>query len=320
MERLCIAEERKSDFWWTIEIRIRMKRKTLLSILLGLSVLIAKAQQLTQDQMALKSLSTVWDLDKETRQGNFKFTSYKPVYVTAGRWSSSPNKLPQSENPDYSSTVPRDFNNYEAKFQLSFKTKVAQSMFFGKGDLWIGYTQKAHWQIYNTEISRAFRELNYEPELMLNFPLDINMAGLSLKMAGITFNHQSNGRDLPRSRSWNRIIFNFAFESENLQLYLSPWIRLSEDAEEDENPLITSYIGNGRVTAIYKLKKHTFYAIATNTFTFNDNRGSIEFNYLYPINRDLNIQAQLFTGYGETLVDYNHYQNTIGIGVSFVNW
>ncbi|HEA23417.1 MAG TPA: phospholipase [Pricia antarctica] len=295
-----------------------MKRKNLLWMLLFLSVIIAKAQQLTKDQSELRSLSTTWDLDKENRQGNFKFTPYKPVYVTAGRWSNNPNTLPLSENPVYSSTVPKEFNNYEAKFQLSFKTKVAQSLFFGVGDLWVGYTQKAHWQIYNTEISRAFRELNYEPELMLNFPLNLEIAGLTLKMAGVTFNHQSNGRDIPRSRSWNRVIFNFAFESENLQLYVSPWIRLSD--EEDENPLITSYIGNGRVTAIYKLKKNTFYAIGTNTFTLKDNRGSLEFNYLYPINKDLNLQAQFFTGYGETLVDYNHHQTTFGLGVSFINW
>lgn len=283
-----------------------------------LNMAISKAQQLTADQTELKSLSTLWDLDKDTRRGNFKFTSYKPVYVTAGRWSNNPNTLPQSENPLYSSTVPKAFNNYEAKFQLSFKTKVIQSLFFGKGDVWVGYTQKAHWQIYNTEISRAFRELNYEPELMLNFPLNLQIAGLTVKMAGVTFNHQSNGRDIPRSRSWNRVIFNFALESENFQLYLSPWIRLSD--EEDENPLITSYVGNGRVTAIYKLKKHTFYAIGTNTFTLKDNRGSLEFNYLYPINKDLNLQAQFFKGYGETLVDYNHHQTTFGLGVSFVNW
>lgn len=295
-----------------------MTKKTGLFIIVVLSFLIAKAQQLEENQSMLKSLTTKWDLDKENRQGVFKLTSYKPIYVTAGRRSDKPNRLPQSENPDYSSTVSRNYNNYEAKFQLSFKTKVAQSILFGKADLWVGYTQIAHWQIYNSNISRAFRELNYEPELMLNFPLDFSIGGIDLKMAGVTFNHQSNGRDLPRSRSWNRVIFNFALESKNLQIYLSPWIRLND--EEDENPLITSYIGNGRITAIYKLKKHTLYANVTNSFTFNDNRGSLELNYLYPVNKDLNVHLQCFTGYRETLVDYNHYQNTIGIGVSFVNW
>jgi phospholipase A1 len=294
-----------------------MIKKTLLFFTLTLLYVTIQAQTFSKNSAELKSISESWDLDKGNKQGTFKLISYKPIYVTAGRWSDNPNTLPQSENPEYSSTEAIEYNNFEAKFQLSLKTKVVQSL-LGKVDIWVGYTQKAHWQIYNTEISRAFRELNYEPELMLNVPVDVKLGGLRLKMVGVTYNHQSNGRDLPRSRSWNRVIFNVALESKNLQLYLSPWIRLSDD--DDENPLITSYIGNGRITAIYQLKKHTFYTICTNTFTLKDNRGSLEFNYLYPINRDLNIQAQFFTGYGETLIDYNHYQTTFGIGVSFVNW
>jgi outer membrane phospholipase A len=34
-----------------------------------------------------------------------------------------------------------DYNNIETKFQLSFKTKVLQSIFWGHGDLWLAYTQ-----------------------------------------------------------------------------------------------------------------------------------------------------------------------------------
>lgn len=296
---------------------IMIRKIMLLLVVLILTKL--EAQDLfTVPKSSFKTLSEVWDLDKTDRQGTFKIAPYKPIYVTAGRWSNRPNRLPQSENPNNSLSDSKDFNSFEAKFQLSFKTKVAQSLLFGTADLWVGFTQIAHWQVYNEDLSRAFRELNYEPEIMLNFPLNLNVFGLTLRMAGVTFNHQSNGRDLPRSRSWNRIIFNLALEKENFQIYLSPWLRVNNG--EDENPLITSYIGNGRITAIYKLQKHKFYAIATNTFTFKDNRGSLEFNYLYPINSDLNVHAQFFTGYGETLIDYNHYQSTFGIGVSFVNW
>jgi phospholipase A1 len=47
-----------------------------------------------------------------------------------------------------------------------------QGVFYGVGDLWVVYS-KAHWQIYNKNFLRAFRELNYEPEIILNFPTDI---------------------------------------------------------------------------------------------------------------------------------------------------
>lgn len=279
---------------------------------------VSSAQERVLPPKVLKSITTVWDLDKVNKQGTFKITPYKPIYFAASRWSDSPNTLPYSENSDYTVTDETDYNSFEMKFQLSFKTKLAESILFGEGDLWVGFTQKAHWQIYNTDISRAFRELNYEPELILTYPLNLTVAGFNIKMASVSLNHQSNGRDLPRSRSWNRIIFNIAMESKNLTLYITPWLRLPDD--EDENPLITDYIGNGRITAIYKLRKHTFYTILTNTFSIKDNRGSLQFNYLYPLNENLNLHAQLFTGYGETLIDYNHYQNTVGLGVSFSNW
>lgn len=308
------------QYLYTIRFTLRAMTKILsfIFILLFFFSLQGRAQDTIKTTPQFKTLSAAWDLDKTNKQGTFKLNSYKPIYVDVARWSSNPNTLPYSENPDHTVTEEVNYNSFEAKFQLSFKTKVAESLLFGKGDLWVAYTQIAHWQIYNTDISRAFRELNYEPELIFTYPLNLTFAGFNVKMAGMSFNHQSNGRDLPRSRSWNRIIFNLALERDNLIIYLNPWIRLSDD--EDENPAITNYIGNGSVTAIYKLKKHTFYAIATNSFSVNKNRGSLQVNYFYPINEGLNLHAQLFTGYGETLIDYNQYQNTIGLGISFSNW
>ncbi len=265
-----------------------------------------------------KTMSQRWELDEADKLGTFRLTSYKPFYITAGRRSNNPNTLPQSENPDYSATEPKPYNNYEARFQLSFKTKVLESFLFGHGDLWLGYSQVAHWQIYNTELSRPFRELNYEPELMLNFPLNFNFLGFKVRMAGVSFNHQSNGRDLPSSRSWNRVMFRVGMERKNLQVYLKPWIRLKD--EEDENPLVADYIGRGEATVIYKIKKHNFYLVGTNSLAFDDNRGSLQFNYLYPLKANLRAQLQFFSGYGETLIDYNHKQTTFGLGISFIDW
>jgi phospholipase A1 len=51
-------------------------------------------------------------------------------------FSTDMNVAPASENPDYTWTgddLP--LNGVEAKFQLSFKTKIAQGLIRGNGDL-----------------------------------------------------------------------------------------------------------------------------------------------------------------------------------------
>jgi phospholipase A1 len=65
-----------------------------------------------------------------------------------------------------------DYDNVESKFQLSFKTKVLQSFFLGHGDLWVGYT-KYRIGRFIIMIYRGLLEVNYEPELILNFPLNL---------------------------------------------------------------------------------------------------------------------------------------------------
>ncbi|WP_127846326.1 phospholipase A [Psychroflexus aestuariivivens] len=272
-----------------------------------------------EDDVIEKTLSERWELDDEDKNGTFKLTFYKPIYVLPARWSSNPNELPQSANPDNSFTETQNYNSVEAKFQLSFKTKLIQSFLFGYGDIWLGYTQLANWQVYNNPISRPFRELNYEPEIFVNFPMKVDIFGVDLRMAGFGFNHQSNGRDLPRSRSWNRIMFHAAFEKDNFQMYLKPWIRL-ESSDKDDNPGISDYIGRLEATLIYNLGKHSINLIGKNSLDFDENRGSLELNYFYSVKSNLRLHFQAFTGYGETLIDYNHNQTTLGIGISFIDW
>ena len=264
-----------------------------------------------------KDYSQRWELDSIHRKGTFRLVSYKPIYITAGRITTNPNEQPVSENPTNSATNAEEFNNVEAKFQLSFKTKVLQGILWNKGDIWIGYTQKAHWQVYNKKISRAFREINYEPEIIFRYPIQFRAFKGEIKSIGFSLNHQSNGRDLPLSRSWNRIIFHLGYEIDNWIITLNPWIRTKD--EEDENPNITQFIGNGEINVSYNYNRHEFYSIITHPF----NRlkgGSMQLNYVFPMKGHLRGHIQFFHGYGETMIDYNHSQTTIGIGISFANW
>ncbi|MBA4153576.1 phospholipase A [Flavobacterium sp.] len=265
-----------------------------------------------------KTYSQRWELDSIDKKGTFRLVSYKSIYVAPARWTSNPNEKPQSENPTNSATETIDYDIVEVKFQLSLKTKLLQSIFWGKGDLWVGYTQIAHWQIYNEALSRPFREINYEPEIIFKYPLHIKAFTGEFKSIGISFTHQSNGRELPYSRSWNRVIFDLSYEIDSWIVSVRPWIRLS-DGEKDDNPAITDYIGDGELNLSYSYNRHQFYTVITHPFN-QFQGGSVQLNYIFPIKGHLRGHLQAFQGYGETLIDYNNKQTTIGIGVSFANW
>jgi len=304
-----------------ITARLRLLSAVILPCCL-LTVQLSSAQQddIFKKESYRQSMSQRWELDDSSRRKTFIITPYKPIYITAGRWSSNPNTRPTSGNPAYSLPFPVAYNNYEAKFQLSLKIKALQKIFWGHGDLWVAYTQRAHWQLYNAKLSRPFRELNYEPELILNFPTRFTVLGFTNRMLSISMNHQSNGRTLPLSRSWNRIILQAGLDRKNWQLYIRPWLRLAD--KEDENPDITNYIGAGDLTIIRSLGRHQLALVATHSIRFTNTwgRGSIQANWGFPISGNFRGLLQVSEGYGETLIDYNHRQTTIGLSVSLVEW
>ncbi|SHJ81610.1 phospholipase A1 [Maribacter aquivivus] len=265
-----------------------------------------------------KSLSELWELDDDHQRGTFILTSYKPIYITAAKFSTNPNEFPQAENSDKVLDEPSSLNAVESKFQISLKTKIFHGMFDGRMDLWMGYSQTAYWQIYNTERSRPFRELNYQPEIIANFPVKFPILGFETKIIGAAIIHESNGQSDPISRSWNRIAFHAAFEKGNWQVMLKPWIRIGSKIDDNEN--ISDYIGRGEADITYDWGRQRFRAIARHSLNLGDkSRGSLQLNWSFPIFENFNGHFQLFDGYGETLIDYNHRQTTIGIGVSLIN-
>ena len=265
-----------------------------------------------------KSLSELWELDDEHHRGTFLITSYKPIYLTIAKYSSNPNEFPRAENSDKALDAPISLNDVEAKFQLSLKTKIFHNMLDGHMDLWMAYSQTAYWQIYNSERSRPFRELNYKPEIIANFPIKFPFLGFELNMIGASIIHESNGQSDPISRSWNRIALHAGFEKGNWLVMVKPWLRIG--SKLDDNANISDYIGRGEADITYDWGRQRFRAIARHSLNFgNNSRGSFQLNWSFPIFENFNGHVQVFEGYGETLIDYNHRQTTFGVGVSLIN-
>jgi phospholipase A1 len=187
-------------------------------------------------------------------------------------------------------------------------------------DLWFGYTQRSFWQLYNSKDSAPFRETNYEPELLLNFRTDFRILGLTGRFINLGFNHQSNGQSEPLSRSWNRIVANFGFERGRFSLLLKTWYRIPESSKDDDNPNIEKFLGYGELWAYYFLKKHRFGLMLRNNFSFHTNRGALQAEWSFPIYEWMYGYIQYFVGYGESLIDYNHAVNRIGIGFILADW
>ncbi|TRX35014.1 phospholipase A [Flavobacterium sp. ZT3R18] len=281
----------------------------------------AQVQALFNDKVALKTMGARWELDSTSARGTFLVTPYKSIYVLPFVWSSSPNEQPHSGNdsPVYVTPAKIDYDVVEMKFQLSFKTKILQSFLWGSADLWVAYTQISHWQIYNADLSRPFREINYEPEIILNFPVKFNVLGFKARMLGLSFDHESNGKSYPSTRSWNRVIFMAGLERKNWNIYIRPWYVIPES--NGDNPDISDYIGNADVNVIYSRNRSVFTFIGSHNFNFEGNmRGSSTFSWAYPIKGNLRGYLQVSHGYGNSLIDYNHNQTTIGVGVSLIEW
>ena len=265
-------------------------------------------------------LDSRWELARDSKLGVFNFRAYKPVYLLPAFYTTDVNTTPRSPNPDNTVTTPQALDDVEAKFQISFKTKALENLFGDNGDVWMAYTQSSRWQVYNGDNSRPFRETNYEPEVLLVFRNGYRLGGWHGRMASIGINHQSNGRSDPFSRSWNRVIGTVALDRENWALTLRPWWRVP-DGSEDDNPDIENYMGRGDLTLVHTRGGHELALMARHSLRGGeDSRGALQFDWGFPINRTLRGHVQVFDGYGESLIDYNHRATYVGLGISLMEW
>lgn len=269
----------------------------------------------------LSLLDSRWELSPESKLGTLNLRGYKPTYALPVFMASRQNTMPHSPAEGRSVTTPQDLDKVESKFQISLKTKVAETLFGDNGDLWVGYTQSSRWQVYNKENSRPFRETNYEPEALLVFNTHYDILGWTGRLASIGINHQSNGRANPLSRSWNRVVADIGFEREGWTIMLRPWWRIPEKRKNDDNPDIQDYMGRGEIQVVHELGRNEFALAARHSFRTGDrSHGSLRFTWSFPVIDNLRGYMEVFNGYGESMIDYNHHATYLGVGVSLLDW
>ncbi|MCW1877501.1 phospholipase A [Erwinia sp. INIA-01] len=204
----------------------------------------------------------------------------------------------------------------EVKFQLSLAFPLWRGILGDNSVLAASYTQKSWWQLSNrgSGASSPFRETNYEPQIFLGWATDYSLGGWTLRDVETGLNHQSNGRSDPTSRSWNRVYARLMAQNGNWLVEVKPWYRLPESESNDDNPDITKYMGYYRLTLGYQMGDSIF-SVKSN-YNWNSGYGGAELGWSYPMTEHVRFYTQVFSGYGESLIDYNHRQTRVGVGVT----
>ncbi|WP_020166798.1 MULTISPECIES: phospholipase A [Methylotenera] len=276
----------------------------------------------------LTYLERKWRLTSEGDWNINDFEIYKSNYLIFSHTNNT-NNTPQS--PNRLNTEDRNLDAEDLKFQLSLKTELYNNIplirnlpFVTSSRLWGAYTQKSNWQIFDANASRPLRENNYEPELILSLGIDNEVDGVKKdyipRMLNLGVVHQSNGRSNPTSRSWNRVYLESGWElTDRISLMVRPWWRLPEDGKKDDNPDIEKFMGYGDVTVRYETPSgKTALSVLMRNNLRSDNKGFAQIDLQQRVfnNPYIKLHMMYSSGYGDTLLDYNHSQNIFGFGIS----
>ncbi|HXU79010.1 MAG TPA: phospholipase A [Methylomirabilota bacterium] len=215
-----------------------------------------------------------------------------------------------------------------AKFQISFAyqllnadgplaTKAPALKGFN-----IAYTQLSLWDL--SAASTAFEDTSYKPEFFYSWrnitrarPSDWIQLDLQTGLK-----HESNGKDGVDSRSVNIAYFQPTFtlgRDEGFQLTLQPrtWLYLGDLTD---NPDIDQYRGYADLRLVVGWKRGVQLA-AFGRMGKDGNHKSLQLDLTYPMRRffgsfTLYLDAQYFTGYGESLLGYNQKSHELRLGLA----
>lgn len=224
-------------------------------------------------------------------------------------------------------TYARDRN--EAQFQISIKAPLYKNFLNSGGDLYGAYTQNSYWQVFDTQHSSPFRETNYMPEIFMDWDLDKQYGTITLTKLRATITHQSNGQDLPNSRSWNRNDFMMVLNKDNYYFGATIWNRWNEktkansnSVEGDDNPDLQKYIGRQKYFVKYKDDRFSMELSHQNDILdYDADYGNTVLDISFPsFNKNFDFIVRYFYGYGESLIDYNEKVNKISFGILLTDW
>ncbi len=247
-------------------------------------------------------------------------------------------RSPQSFNERAKNSFTRNFSTYEPSYivfgnakdsewrvQASFKYRLIGSEpaptdhHTWHDGLYFAFTQKMFWDIAS---DASFRDVNYLPEIFYRTPAVAVTRKVAFSLqTGIQ--HESNGRAGELGRSLNNIYISPASRFDlggGYALTVAPRV-MNLIGGRSGNPDILDYRGNTSINI--QIGKDNGLRFATDTrYNFAAERGSFQGELSYPIPNiihgapDLYLFGQVFSGYGESLRDYDRRMTRLRFGIA----
>ncbi|MDE6010579.1 MAG: phospholipase A [Muribaculaceae bacterium] len=204
--------------------------------------------------------------------------------------------------------------NSDVKFQISLGIRLTNATLPLGTYLYLFYTQKTFWNVF--EESLPMRDMNFNPGIGWTKPFFSK--GRYVGKMTLILEHESNGKADDTSRSWNRIALSgSAIITEGLMVHAKYWIPIIDSANNKD---ICHYAGifqwgfsltsrDKRWSGGLSLTKRT-----GNFFNWNT---VAEVAWKISRKTDVNLFAQYYNGYGESLLDYNKFHSRLRVGLVF---
>lgn len=210
----------------------------------------------------------------------------------------------QSKNP--TDALKQNELSYQFSFKISLYGEEGNSFNFG-------YTQKSFWQIYAKNVSRPFRETNYNPEFFYR------LGGLIFYI-DLGVEHESNGLEDPQSRSWDRLYLSTHYRTQTFKINFKTWYIYGEEEHGGDNPdnserpyKMSTSMGYGQLDMAIKLGDLVIKG--DGRFNFSSKKGWGQYQLLLRIGEFTYLSFLYSNGYGQSLRDYARSVESFGIGI-----
>jgi phospholipase A1 len=196
----------------------------------------------------------------------------------------------------------------DAKFQISIRQRVFESVSPVNASLFFTYTHKSFWDLYKK--SSPMTDNNYNPGLTLT--KSVIFRDKLIGMTSFSFEHESNGRDSLASRSWNYFTLSGALFYGN---HLSTRARLWYGWTGSDNHDMFNFRGYGLIAIDYRSTEDRFGV----SLVMNPCREALNTSLklsLKPYKKAHHyLYLQWYQGYGENLLNYNRYTSMVRLGI-----